>query len=148
MTPVSSARAKANPNTMSDGRALIGRNCELRNASASSSRAAPMATKSPATPPAIASRMLSVRACEMICRREAPTARRTAVCPRRATARASSRFATFAHAISSTKPHTESRICRLRPYSSFITATPAPAGTTLSTCLGSMRTTSGIQFAG
>ena len=41
-----------------------------------------------------------------------------------------------------------SRICRLRPYSSFITATPAPAGTTVINCFGSMRITSGIQLAG
>ena len=46
-------------------------------------------------------------------------------------ARASSRFATLAHAISRTMPQTPSRIWRLRPYSSFISATPAPAGTTL-----------------
>ena len=42
-------------------------------------------------------------------------ARRIAVCPRRATARASSRLATLAQAISSTRPQTPSRICRLRP---------------------------------
>ncbi len=84
----------------------------------------------------------------MICRRVAPTAMRTAICPRRATPRASSKFATFAHAISSTDPQTVSRICRLRPYSSFISATPAPAGTTLITCFGSTRSGSDIQFAG
>ena len=50
-------------------------------------------------------------------------------------ARASSRLATFAQAMSSTSPQTPSRICRLRPYSSFITPTPAPAGTTVITCL-------------
>ena len=99
-------------------------------------------------PPATASRTLSTSACVTICRRDAPIASRTAVCPRRATARASSRLATLAHAISSTSPHTASRICRLRPYCSFMTPTPAPAGTTLMTCFGSTGSTSGIQFAG
>ena len=87
-------------------------------------------------------------ACTMICRRLAPTAIRRAVCVRRATARASSRFATFAQAISRTIPQTASRIWRLRPYSSFISATPAPAGTTLITCFGSKRSMSDIQLEG
>ena len=72
----------------------------------------------------------------------APTASRTAVWVRRATARASSKLATLAHAISKTSPQTARSICRLRPYSSFMTATPAPAGTTLMICFGSRRTTS------
>ena len=148
MIPVSSASPNANANTMSDGVTLMGRKCELWNASARSSRAAAMATRSPTMPPPMASRTLSVSACVTICLGVAPTASRIAVCPRRATPRASSRFATLAQAISNTRPHTESRICRLRPYSSFITATPAPAGTTLTTCLGSMRMTSAIQLAG
>ena len=114
----------------------------------SSRRAAATATTRPAKPPPSASRTLSASACAMICRREAPMAKRTAVWPRRATARARSRFATLAHAVSSTSPQTASKISRLRPYSSFITATPAPAGTTLITCLGSVRMTSAIQLAG
>ena len=146
--PVTSATANANSSTMSDGAVLMGRKCELRNASASSSRAAANATTSPASPPPIASRTLSVRACLMICRRVAPTANRTAVWVRRATIRASSRFATLAHAINNTSPQTASSICRLRPYSSFITATPAPAGTTLITCLGRSRSISDSQLAG
>ena len=80
---------------------------------------------------------------ERLRRRSAAARRRRPAAPpfasRRATARASSRFATFAQAISSTSPQTASRICRLRPYSSFITPTPAPAGTTVMVCLGSMR---------
>ena len=99
-------------------------------------------------PPATASSTLSTSACVTICRRDAPIASRTAVWPRRATARASSRLATLAQAMSSTSPHTPSRICRLRPYCSFITPTPAPAGTTAITCCGSAWMTSGIQFAG
>jgi len=69
-------------------------------------------------------------------------------CPRRATARASSKFATLAHAIRSTRPQTESRICKLRAYPSFIVATPAPAGTTVMDCFGRVRITSGIQLDG
>ena len=72
----------------------------------------------------------------------------SAVWPRRATARASSRFATLAQAMRSTSPHTPRRICRLRPYCSFMMPTPAPAGTTVMTCCGSDWMTSGIQFAG
>ena len=37
--------------------------------------------------------------------------------------------------MSSTSPHTPSRICRLRPYCSLMMPTPAPAGTTVITCL-------------
>ena len=148
ITPVTSASPNASAMTTSDGTGLIGRKCALRNASVSSSRAAATATRSPTMPPPVARRTLSVRAWAIICAREAPTARRRAVCPRRDTARASSRFATLAQAISSTRPQTESRISRLRPYSSFISATPAPAGTTLITCLGSVRITSAIQLAG
>ena len=148
MIPVNNDRPKAKANTISDGVVLMGRKCEPWKANSRSSRAAAVATRSPAMPPLIASSTLSVRASVMTCLRLAPSASRTAVCPRRAAARASCRFATLAQAISSTNPQTESRICRLRPYSSFITATPAPAGTTLITCLGSSRITSGIQLAG
>ena len=146
--PVMSASRNARPRTNGEGTALMGRNDELPNASASSRRAAAIDTARPATPPATASSTLSTSACETICRRVAPTAMRRAVCVRRATARASSRLATLAHAMRSTSPQTASRIWRLRPYASFIAATPEPAGTTLITCCGSMRMTSGIQLAG
>ena len=99
-------------------------------------------------PPATASRMLSTSACVTICARDAPMASRTAVCVRRATARASSRFATFAQAISSTRPQTAISSCRLRPYCSFMTPTPAPAGTIAIVCFGSAAMMSDIQFAG
>ena len=148
MIPVSNARAKANANTTSDGMALMGRKFALRKASARSSRAATTAKMRPRIPPAIASRTLSVKACVMTCRRVAPMAMRSAVWPRRATARASNKFATLAQATSRTKPQTVNRICRLRPYSSFISATPAPAGTTFITCLGRSCRTSGIQLDG
>ena len=88
----------------------------------------------------IASSTLSTSACVTICRRDAPMRQ-----PHRGLrrggrrARASSRLATFAQAISSTRPQTASRICRLRPYCSFITPTPAPAGTIAMVCFGSRR---------
>ena len=80
-----------------------------------SSRVAPIATARPATPPSRDNKTLSASACEMTCLREAPMARRTAVWERRAAARASSRLATLAQAISSTIPQTARSICRLRP---------------------------------
>ncbi len=58
----------------------------------------------PSTPPTDASARLSIRNCVNICRREAPTEARTATSLCRAAPRASSRFATLAQAISSTKP--------------------------------------------
>ena len=75
--PVSSARPNAKPSTSGAGRVSIGRKVVPANASASSSRAVPTATTSPAMPPAMASRMLSTSACVTICRREAPIASRT-----------------------------------------------------------------------
>ena len=70
--------------------------------------------------------------------RDAPIARRTAVCVRDARPRApaaGSRRSRRQSAARARRP--PSRIWRLRPYSSFITPTPAPAGTTLITCRGS-----------
>ena len=92
--------------------------------------------------------MLSTSACVTICARDAPIAMRTAVCVRRATERASSRFATLAQAISSTSPQTAISSCRLLAYCSFITPTPAPAGTMRMVCFGSRCSTSDSQFAG
>ncbi len=115
-TPVMSASADANASTIGAGRVSIGRKVVPANASASSMRAVPTATARPAMPPATASSTLSTSACVTICRRDAPMAGRRAVCERRATARASRRFATLAQAMSSTRPHTPSRICRLRLY--------------------------------
>src|SRR5260370_143112 len=93
--------------------AQIGKSWALGSASAGSNGAAPIAPTKPAIPPPIESNMLAVSASLTIRRGVAPRASRTAVCPRRPTPRTSSRFATLAHAISSTKPHTDSRICRL-----------------------------------
>ena len=131
-TPVISATPNANASTSGDGRVLMGRNCRVGERHARAGAAPrPSRRRGPRPPPASASRMLSMSAWVTICDRDAPTARRTAVCVRRATDRASSRLATLAQAMSSTRPHTASRSCRLCPYCSFITPTPAPAGTTL-----------------
>ena len=56
----------------------------------------------PAAPASVASSRLSISNCRMICARPAPIAMRTDISCDRTAARASSRLATFAHAISST----------------------------------------------
>ena len=58
----------------------------------------------PSAPPANDSIKLSVSSCCMMRQRPAPSATRTASSRRRPVARINSKFATFAHAISSTKP--------------------------------------------
>jgi hypothetical protein len=58
----------------------------------------------PRAPPRTESSTLAVSSWRRICRRVPPSATRTAISFSRASARASSRFATFAQAISSTKP--------------------------------------------
>ena len=59
---------------------------------------------SPATPPQSASKRLSVRNCRIKRKRLAPSAARIAISRPREAVRASSRFATFTHATSSTMP--------------------------------------------
>ncbi len=92
----------------------------------------------PAAPPRTERTTLSVSDWRIRRLREAPSARRTDVCARRAVPRAINRLAIFAHAISNTRQHTMSRIRRLSLYPSFISPTPAPAGMTLIFCLGAM----------
>jgi hypothetical protein len=147
-TPVINARPTAKASTNGEGVTSIGSIVAPANARESNNRAAPIATPSPTTAPPTASRTLSISASRTICERDAPRARRTAIWPRRVTARASSRLATFAHAMSSTITHTTRRIRRLRPYCSFITPTPAPAGTTGDDLVRHHRSMFGIQFAG
>ncbi len=64
----------------------------------------PYASAIPTTPPSSESTMLSTRSCRTSCPRDAPSDKRTLISFCRAKARAISKFATFAHAISSTKP--------------------------------------------
>jgi hypothetical protein len=69
-------------------------------------RIATHASASPAAPPISASIRLSVSSCVTILARVPPIAARTAISRDRPSARASRRFATFAQAISRTKPTT------------------------------------------
>ena len=62
------------------------------------------ASKIPAAPPVNESSMLSTRSCRTSCPRDAPSDNRTAISFCRANARAISKFATLAQAISSTSP--------------------------------------------
>ena len=96
-SPVSSARPLAKASTIGEGVVSIGRMVAPEKASDNSRRAAAIAMIRPAAAPRIESTTLSTSASVMICPREAPMASRTAVWPRRATARASSRLATLAH---------------------------------------------------
>jgi hypothetical protein len=63
------------------------------------------AISTPSAPPMSASTTLSASICRTRRQRPAPSAMRTAISRWRAVARASSRLATFAQAMSSTKPH-------------------------------------------
>ena len=78
--------------------------------SASSARMPSVPKRRPSTPPASESSTLSVSSCRMMRPRPAPIAARTAISRLRPVARTSSRFATFAHAMSSTRPTAPSRI--------------------------------------
>ena len=70
---------------------------------ASSARIPAVPRSRPSAPPTNDSMRLSVSSCRMMRPRPAPMAARTAISRLRVVARASSRFATFAHAMSSTK---------------------------------------------
>jgi hypothetical protein len=89
------------------------------------------ASNTPSAPPAAASTRLSVRNCANTRPRLAPRAARTATSRWRNVPRASSRFATFAQAIRSTKPtaprssHSPVTVSRLRKFP-LRGSTPAP----------------------
>ena len=72
------------------------------------------ASNNPSPPPATASSVLSVRSWRMILPLPAPSAARTANSRLRPIERAKSRFATFTHAIESTKPTAASNTIRSR----------------------------------
>ena len=74
--------------------------------SSTSSRAPHCANSRPSTVPQADSSALSASSCRAIRQRDAPSATRTLSSCRRALARASSRFAMLAHAISSTSATT------------------------------------------
>ena len=77
-------------------------------------RSSQPASTSPVPAPAIASRMLSVSSCRTMRHRAAPSAVRIASSRRRATLRASSRLATFAHAMSRTNATAPCRTSNVR----------------------------------
>ena len=88
-------------------------------------------------PPATARRMLSTSACVTICRRDAPIASRTAVWPRRATARREQQVRDVGAGDEQHQPaHAEENLRGCVRSCSFMMPTPAPAGTTVMTCLG------------
>jgi hypothetical protein len=74
--------------------------------SASNHGVATLARRTPATPPSRLSIRLSVKSKRTRCAKLAPRAARTAISRRRPAARADSRLARFAHAISRTKATT------------------------------------------
>ena len=146
--PVRSARPDANASTIGDGSRVDRQERRARKRQRKQQACGAHSDDEPGDRPGDREEDAFDERLVTICRRDAPMASRIAVCPRRATARASNRFATLAQAMRSTSAQTPRRICRLRPYCSFMTPTPAPAGTTVIAWLGSVRRTSGIQFDG
>ena len=76
----------------------------LSGASPTRMRTAARASRTPVTPPPAASTPPSISNWRVSRKRDAPSATRTAISRSRTAARASIRFATFAHAISKTNP--------------------------------------------
>ena len=103
ITPVSAETTRAKTSTV-PSRCTTSARGSATAAFARIARSPKYAMMSPNTPPASASRMLSVRSCRMRRSRSAPRAVRIATSRVRPAARASNRFATFAHAMSSTMP--------------------------------------------
>ena len=102
--PVTSVRTKVNDRMRQSGSARISSGVSSDGISPSSPRVIQRASRRPRAPPAIESIRLSIRSCRISCPREAPSDSRTAISRWRAKARAISRFATLAQAISSTSP--------------------------------------------
>ncbi len=105
MTPVTSEISSVKPRTR-QSRPTSAPSSPTRGRPAvlidSSARMPTQPSSSPRTPPVSASSTLSVSSWRMIRPREPPTAARIAISRRRPVARASRRFATFAHAMRST----------------------------------------------
>ncbi len=102
--PVANAVTIVNSRTRASGCRSIASACRNGGRNDQSSDCAQYASRSPAAPPIIASSVPSVRSCRIRRPRLAPSDRRTAISFWRTAARASRRFATLAHAISSTRP--------------------------------------------
>ena len=106
INPVSRETAKENPSNRASGvRCRSSGNVPV-GSRLNSTRTLQYAKTRPASPPITARITASVTNCEMRRQRPAPIATRIAISFRRDTARASSRLATFAHAISKTNPTT------------------------------------------
>ena len=101
--PVSRLAASVNQNTVASMRISFRRGISA-GASAASWIVAQRPSNPPAIPPAAANSMLSASNCRTRRPRAAPSAARNAISLVRPAARASIRFATFTHAMSSTKP--------------------------------------------
>ena len=107
-TPVSSETASVNTSTRQFrlSSTSLGKMPVFLSVNATSARLPQKAKSTPTAPPNAASNTLSVSSCRTSRHRPAPTASRTLISAPRKAARASSRFATLAHAISSTSATT------------------------------------------
>jgi hypothetical protein len=106
-SPKSITAATETPSVKARARPPIPRSSGMAtpsDANASSARFATVASNTPAAAPASASIVLSVMRSRTSRPRPAPSARRNAISLRRATARASNRFATFAQMMQSRSP--------------------------------------------
>src|ERR1035441_5102740 len=104
--PVSSETPMVKKRTRSSGRASSATEPARSPTKATSSCTPYTASRLPSNPPAMESIRLSVRNCRTMRARPAPSARRTPISFCRAVARASSRFATLAQAMTSTSATT------------------------------------------
>ena len=107
-TPVSSETASVNASTRQFRlrSTPLGKIPVSLSVNARSARLPQKAKSTPTAPPSAASSTLSVNSCRIRRQRPAPTASRTLISALRKAARASSRFATLAQAISSTSATT------------------------------------------
>ncbi len=103
-TPVTSVSPNVNARMRASGSGRIRSGCPSEGTSAISARVSTNASARPAAPPANDNARLSTSSCFTRRPREAPSESRTAISFCRMNPRAMSRFATFAHAISSTRP--------------------------------------------
>ena len=85
----------------------------------------------------LANSTLSVSSCWITRRRVAPSAVRTLISALRPMPRTSSRFAIFAHAISSTTPEIHISRCRFDPYCSCMFWMPPPPAVNTTCTFGS-----------
>lgn len=101
---VSTARPAVKPRTRASGCKLTNSGLTPRLISATAARPSMPASQAPSSAPPTATSRLSVRSWRITRPRDAPKAKRTLISRSRALARASSRLARLAQAISSTSP--------------------------------------------